>query len=555
MMERLYLDKACEATTFAVLVTNVAGWASALANAWGNGWHGNQFPTVWICLLGGMLAAQAYYVYKKPQVSAMALFRLWLWMVYAAFMASAAVILIVCYAIVPVPSSVSISPVGWWAVTWFPPVAFIAIYAHLHWQDALAAMRARKPEAAAGPLAEGAEATLNSWVTNPIANLSRSKPQRQRLASCLGWSSLFWGLLLTVVLVVQAAWQAADYCRFPAEAYGQLVDVTIDNTDQTASIFLRCRGPSNSSLATFLLEADAGAAAASLFGLQDELARAGRRSCAYDRLGLGWSDDIVMPGHLKRVPFTLKSLLEAADVPPPYILVGHGMGGQLALQYASMNRRDVAGLALLDSFSDTAHNLQAGVIVNTTGLWGRVTYTFLHSYPQRQLTRLSFLRAIAPLGFPRFNDALRRASGAPYAYQAEVAALTGSNKHYQGRWGEYAAGVAALPDSLDEQLLLAAPNNAASFWYGTGWLDLSPLPVVVMPAAASIADAGCQLTQAPCRESVLATPGLFLAKQVLAYRATLSSGASMAIMPGGHGFPWQDPATTASVLLQRFEGV
>lgn len=227
----------------------------------------------------------------------------------------------------------------------------------------------------------------------------------------------------------------------------------------------------------------------------------------------------------------------------------------LVAQYASMNRRDVAGLALLDSFSDTAHNLQAGVIVNTTGLWGRVTYTFLHSYPQRQLTRLSFLRAIAPLGFPRFNDALRRASGAPYAYQAEVAALTGSNKHYQGRWGEYAAGVAALPDSLDEQLLLAAPNNAASFWYGTGWLDLSPLPVVVMPAAASIADAGCQLTQAPCRASVLATPGLFLAKQVLAYRATLSSGASMAIMPGGHGFPWQDPATTASVLLQRFEGV
>jgi hypothetical protein len=69
----------------------------------------------------------------------------------------------------------------------------------------------------------------------------------------------------------------------------------------TASLFLRCRGPSNSSLATFVLEADAGAPAASLFGLQDELARAGRRSCTYDRLGLGWSDDIVMPGHLKRV--------------------------------------------------------------------------------------------------------------------------------------------------------------------------------------------------------------------------------------------------------------
>jgi pimeloyl-ACP methyl ester carboxylesterase len=35
---------------------------------------------------------------------------------------------------------------------------------------------------------------------------------------------------------------------------------------------------------------------------------------------------------LLQPPFTLKSLLDAIDVPPPYILVGHGMGGQLALQ-------------------------------------------------------------------------------------------------------------------------------------------------------------------------------------------------------------------------------
>jgi hypothetical protein len=119
-----------------------------------------------------MLAAQTYYVYKKPQVSAAAPFRLWLWLVYAAFMACAAVILIVSYAIVPVPSTTSISALGWWAVTWFPAVAFIAMYANLHWHDALAVVPVSKPGAAAGPLAEGAEATLNSWVNNPIAALA-----------------------------------------------------------------------------------------------------------------------------------------------------------------------------------------------------------------------------------------------------------------------------------------------------------------------------------------------------------------------------------------------
>jgi hypothetical protein len=35
---------------------------------------------------------------------------------------------------------------------------------------------------------------------------------------------------------------------------------------------------------------------------------------------------------LLQTAFTLKSLLEAAEVPPPYILVGHGRGGQMALQ-------------------------------------------------------------------------------------------------------------------------------------------------------------------------------------------------------------------------------
>ena len=31
------------------------------------------------------------------------------------------------------------------------------------------------------------------------------------------------------------------------------------------------------------------------------LAAAGRRSCTYDRLGTGWSDDVITPSHLKRV--------------------------------------------------------------------------------------------------------------------------------------------------------------------------------------------------------------------------------------------------------------
>lgn len=47
----------------------------------------------------------------------------------------------------------------------------------------------------------------------------------------------------------------------------------------------------------------------------------------------------------------LHGLLAAAPaslVPPPFILVGHSAGGQLALQYAASYPDEVSGIALLD---------------------------------------------------------------------------------------------------------------------------------------------------------------------------------------------------------------
>lgn len=104
-----------------------------------------QYPSLWICMLGGVVAAQAYYTYKKPQLSTAAPYRYWLWLRYAAHMSACAVFLVVCYAVVPQPSLHSISPAGWWAVSWLPPLALMAVYISLH--------RQRGSTAAAGPAA------------------------------------------------------------------------------------------------------------------------------------------------------------------------------------------------------------------------------------------------------------------------------------------------------------------------------------------------------------------------------------------------------------------
>ncbi len=71
-------------------------------------------------------------------------------------------------------------------------------------------------------------------------------------------------------------------------------------------------------------------------------------SVLYDRSGTGWSDDIALPRTAHEVTDELRDLLYAADIPAPYVLVGHSLGGAYARRYAQRFPRDVAGLVLLE---------------------------------------------------------------------------------------------------------------------------------------------------------------------------------------------------------------
>ena len=74
------------------------------------------------------------------------------------------------------------------------------------------------------------------------------------------------------------------------------------------------------------------------------------RVCAYDRAGLGRSAP-APPGH--RTPKTqvreLRLLLEKAQIPAPYVLVGHSWGGFLARLFAYEYRGASAGAVLVDA--------------------------------------------------------------------------------------------------------------------------------------------------------------------------------------------------------------
>jgi len=72
------------------------------------------------------------------------------------------------------------------------------------------------------------------------------------------------------------------------------------------------------------------------------------RTCSYDRAGFGFSDAGPMPRTAGREVAELHALLHNAGLAPPFVLVGHSLGGMLARLYTDRYFTEVAGLVLVD---------------------------------------------------------------------------------------------------------------------------------------------------------------------------------------------------------------
>ncbi|WUF42403.1 alpha/beta hydrolase [Streptomyces europaeiscabiei] len=70
---------------------------------------------------------------------------------------------------------------------------------------------------------------------------------------------------------------------------------------------------------------------------------------AYDRPGIGWSRPAKGVRESARHSEQLLSLLKAAGAPPPYLLVGHSLGGLLIRLFAEQHPELTAGLVLVDA--------------------------------------------------------------------------------------------------------------------------------------------------------------------------------------------------------------
>lgn len=193
------------------------------------------------------------------------------------------------------------------------------------------------------------------------------------MRSWLKKAALAAGLLLVAAIAVAFVVQARRDARIREQhpPPGQFVDLG----GHRLHYRLFGEGP-----VTFVLEAGGGEYGATWQGIEDELGAIGR-VFAYDRAGMGWSEEGPHPRSISRLTEELHTALENAAIPGPYVVVGHSLGGAIATLFAMEYPEQVAGLLLLDpSHKDQVRRLPQ------PPAWQRMLVT--------QLTRT------APLGLP-----------------------------------------------------------------------------------------------------------------------------------------------------------
>ena len=87
------------------------------------------------------------------------------------------------------------------------------------------------------------------------------------------------------------------------------------------------------------------------------------RVCGYDRAGLAWSDPGPTPRTMRQDAYELHTLLKAARIKAPYVLVGHSIGGLIARVYAGQYPDEVAGMVLVDSTHEDTTLMYQGKLV------------------------------------------------------------------------------------------------------------------------------------------------------------------------------------------------
>jgi pimeloyl-ACP methyl ester carboxylesterase len=133
--------------------------------------------------------------------------------------------------------------------------------------------------------------------------------------------------------------------------------------------------------------------------LQDSIA-ATTTVVIYDRAGYGSSEAGPLPRDSRSEAEELRALLAALNIPGPYILVGHSLGGLNMEVYADLHPEDVAGIVLLDppplSFIlGKEYKELASMAAKMTDEWQDIADRGVHSENDEERSEAEFYQMLA----------------------------------------------------------------------------------------------------------------------------------------------------------------
>jgi pimeloyl-ACP methyl ester carboxylesterase len=150
-------------------------------------------------------------------------------------------------------------------------------------------------------------------------------------------------VVLTIAVIVggtvyESKMEVKDAQAYPAA--GKLVDVN------GRKLHVVCAGQGGPP--TVIFESSGLSSSAAWEKLLPEVGRA-HHACAYDRAGMGWSDPVAGERTTAEFVDELRAALASVGEKPPYVLVGHSIGGVLVRAFQAAHPDEVTGMVLVDT--------------------------------------------------------------------------------------------------------------------------------------------------------------------------------------------------------------
>jgi pimeloyl-ACP methyl ester carboxylesterase len=177
-----------------------------------------------------------------------------------------------------------------------------------------------------------------------LGQLQEASPRRLHIGRIFKWLTISVTLILAAGSIYQLSMTVWETHRYPPR--GKLVDIGglrlhINCTGAGSPTVILDAGPNDSSLIWQLV--------------QPEISKF-TGVCSYDRAGFGWSDAPNEPRSSSNIASELDRLLTRANVPGPYVLVGHDFGTLDLRVFTARHRQQVAGMVFVDSVHPDIHH-------------------------------------------------------------------------------------------------------------------------------------------------------------------------------------------------------